>query len=325
MKILVTGATGFLGHHLTKRLVKDGFNVRIFKEKSAPMDLLEGLKLEVVEGDIRDFEAVKRAVKECEVVFHLAGLISYWDRLNSLQYQINVDGTRNIVLACLKEGVSRLIHTSSTVAVGIEPGGKLANEETSFNLWDLGVSYCNTKYLGEREVYKGIDKGLDAVIICPASMYGPGDIRRIKEDPIYPRGIFSLFYIKGGLATVDVEDVVEGEILAWKKGKSGQRYLLVGENLSFFEIRKTISEVLGKRPPRIRLPYPIFLTIAHISNWLSFLTKRKPKITPARARFNKIYFYFSAKKAKKELGIKFRPFRESIERAVDWYKKHGYL
>lgn len=325
MKILVTGATGFLGHHLTIRLVKAGFKVRILKEKNASSDLIKGLKLEITEGDIRDFKTVKKAVRGCDIVFHLAAIISYWNKLNPLLYEVNVTGAENIVEACLEEKVKRLIHVSSTVAIGNKPGKKLANEETIYNLWDLNISYCDTKYLGEMRVKKGIDKGLDAVIVCPGSMYGPGDIRRIIEDPIFSKGFSTLFYIKGGLGVVDVEDVVEGLILAWKKGKSGQRYILVSENLTFSEIRKTIAEILGREPPKICLPYPFFLALGYISSWLAYLTGKKPKITPAMARFNKIHFYFSAEKAKKELGIKFRPFKESIEKAVKWYKERGFL
>ena len=325
MKILVTGATGFLGHHLTKRLIRDGYEVRILKEKNTSSDLIGDLKLEIIEGDIRDLETVKKAVSGCDIVFHLAGLISYWNGLDSLLYEINVIGTENIVETCLEEKVERLIHVSSTAAVGNEPEKKLADEETVYNLWDLKINYCDTKYLGEIRVKKGIEKGLDAVIVCPGSMYGSGDIRRVKEDPIFSKGFSTLFYIKGGLGVVDVEDVVEGLILAWKRGKTGQRYILVSENLTFFEIRKTIAEVLGKKPPKICLPYPFFLTFAYFSNWLASLTGKKPKITPAMARFNKIYFYFSAEKAKKESGIRFRPFEESIERAVKWYKENGYL
>lgn len=324
MKILVTGATGFLGHHLTRRLIKDGYEVRILKEKSASMELLKGLKPEVVEGDIRDLEAVKKAVSDCEVVFHLVGLVSYWSKLNTLQFEINVIGTKNIVQACLEEKVKRLIYTSSTAAIGFEPE-KLANEETKYNLQNLRINYCDTKYLAETEVQKGAAKGLDAVIVCPGSMYGTGDLRRIREDPIIPRGFFSLFYIKGGLGVVDVEDVVEGEILAWKKGKKGERYILVSENLSFYEIRKTIAQILGKKPPTICLPYSVFLVLTYISNWISYFTEKKPKFTPEIARFNKIYFYFSSEKAKKELGIEFRPFRKSVERAVNWYKEKGYI
>ena len=324
MKILVTGATGFLGHHLVKRLVTEGYDVRVMKEKDASMELLKGLKIEVFEGDIRDFEAVKKAVSGCEVVFHLAGLISYWGRQDTLQFEINVKGTENIVKACLEEKVQRLIYTSSTAAIGFE-AGKLANEETKFNLGTLGIAYCDTKYLTEKEVQKAVKEGLDAVIVCPGSMYGPGDIRRIKEDPVFPKGIFSLFYVDGGLGVVDVEDVVEGEVLAWKKGRKGERYILVGENLSFFEIRKTVAEILGKNPPKIKMPALLFSVLSHILNWISYLTEKRPKFTPENARLNKIFLYYSNEKAKKELGMKFRPFKESAERMIKWYKENNYL
>ncbi len=324
MKILVTGATGFLGHHLVKRLINDGYNVRILKEKDASLELLKGLNIEVLEGDVRDFESVKKAVSGCEVVFHLAGLISYWGKQDSLQFEINVNGTENIVKACLEEKVKRLIYTSSTAAVGFDPHG-LANEKTEFNLGNLGIAYCDTKYLAEKEVQKGVKEGLDAVIVCPGSMYGSGDIRRMKEDPVFPKGFFSMFYVEGGLGVVDVEDVVEGEILAWEKGKRGERYILVGENLSFYEIRKTIAEIMGEKPPTILLPSPIFLALSYILNWIFYLTEEKPKFTPENARLNNIRLYFSNEKAKKELGLEFRPFKESVKKMIDWYKEKGYL
>jgi dihydroflavonol-4-reductase len=324
MKILVTGATGFLGHHLVKRLIDEGNEVRILKEKDVSLDLLKGLKIEVFEGDIRDFESVKKAVSGCEIVFHLAGLISYWSRQNNLQFEINVNGTKNVVKSCLEAKVKRLIYTSSTTAVGFNPGG-LADEKTEFNLGSFGIAYCDTKYLAEKEVQKGVKAGLDAVIVCPGSMYGPGDIRRIREDPVFPKGLSSLFYIKGGLGVVDVEDVVEGEILAWRKGKRGERYILVGENLSFYDIRKTIAEISGENPPKIVLPHLVFLSISYILNLISFLTEKRPKFTPENARLNKTYLYFSSEKAKNELGISFRPFKESVKRMIEWYKENGYL
>jgi len=133
MKILVTGATGFLGHHLTRRLTKEGLKVRILKEKTASLDLLEDLELDIIEGDIRDSKIVKKAVKGCNIVFHLAGIVSYWNKLNHLQYEVNVIGTENVVEACLEEKIKRLIHVSSTVAVGNKQGKKLSDEKTIYN------------------------------------------------------------------------------------------------------------------------------------------------------------------------------------------------
>ena len=325
MKILVTGATGFLGHHLVRRLLKEGCKVRILKEKAAQVDLLRGVEVETIIGDITDLESVKRAVKDCEVVFHLAGIISYWNKLNQRQYAINVKGTQNVVKACIEYKIRRLIHVSSDVTIGVGEG-RLANEETLYNLFPLKINYCDTKFLGEVEVYKGIAKNLDAVILCPASMYGQGDIRKIKTDMTFDfKFPMNLFYPKGGIAVVDVRDVVEGLMRAWKIGKKGERYLLVGENITFHEMRKTIAKEMGRKPPFIPIPGWLFTLLAYLFLGISKITKKRPKLTPEMARFNKINFYFSNEKAKKELGLRFRPFRESIKEAIKWYKDNGYL
>lgn len=326
MKILVTGATGFLGHHLIQRLKRNGYEIRIFKEKSASMDLLKTEKVEIATGDIRNQKEVEKAVKGCNIVFHLAGLISYWKKLNALQYEINVEGTRNIVKACLENNVEKLIYVSSTVTIGVEDNEKLANENTSYNLSPLKIGYCDTKFLAEKEIYKGANKGLNAVILCPGSMYGEGDKRKIKTDLTFSfKFPMNFFYINGGLAVVDVKDVVEGLIKAWEKGRKGERYILAGENLSFYEIRKIIAKALDKNPPSICLPNWLLLLLSYIFVGISKITGKKPKLTPEIVKFNKIYFYFSNKKAKEELGITFKPFKESIKRAVNWYKKRGYI
>lgn len=326
MKILVTGATGFLGRHLVRRLIKEGYKVRILKEKSDSLNSLKGVKTEVFIGDIRNFSEVKKAVNGCEVVFHLVGIIAYWNRLNQLQYDINVVGVRNLVKACLEYKVQRLIHVSSNVTIGTREDGELADEKNLYNLWNLDINYCNTKFLGEAEVYKGISRGLDAVIICPASMYGEGDIRKFKTDMTFNFNFpINLLYPGGGIAVVDVEDVAQGLIKAWQKGRKGEKYLLIGENLSFYDIRKTIAEELGKRPPFIRIPNWGFTLLAYIFLWISRITNKRPKLTPEMARFNKIKFYFSNKKAKRELGLTFRPFKESIKKAIRWYKDNKYL
>lgn len=320
MKILVTGATGFLGHHLIKKLLKEGHSVRIFKENGADSDF----KGETIIGDVRNPEEVNKAVKSCEIVFHLVGMVSYWSKLNPLQYDINVKGTRNIVNACLANKVAKLIYVSSTVAIGTAEG--LADEQTPYNLSPLKIGYCDTKFLAEKEINTGKDKGLNTVIVCPGSMYGEGDIRKIKSDLTFDfKFPFSLLYISGGLGVVDVEDVAEGLIQAWKKETKGGRYILVGENLSFYQIRKTIAQALNKKPPFICLPNWLLFLLSYLFLTVSFFTGKKPKLTPEMVKFNKINFYFSNKKAQRELGIEFKPFKESAARAVKWYQDNGYL
>ena len=326
MKILVTGATGFLGHHLVKKLKKGGYQIKILKEKSASTKLLDRdiKKIEIVEGDIRNQEDVESAVNGCDVVFHLVGMISYWNKLNNLQKEINVEGTKNVVNACLKYN-AKLIYASSNTTIGVEKE-KLADENTIYNLFPLKINYCDTKFLAEVEVYKGIAKGLEAIIICPASMYGEGDTRKIKTDMTFDFEFpLNLFYPSGGISVVDVEDVAEGMIKAWHKEKNGERYIFVGENLSFYQIRKTIAKELGKKPPFLRIPAQLFSILSYVFLGISKITGKKPKLTPEIASFNKIKFHFSNKKAKKELKIEFTTFKESIKKAIAWYKENGYL
>lgn len=325
MKILVTGGTGFLGYHLIKRLKEEGCKIRVLKEKNPAVYLFPAAEVEVFEGDIRNFDEAEKAVQGCDIVFHLVGLISYYKKLNGLQYDINVKGTRNIVMACLKHKVQRLIHISSDVTAGVKEGD-LADEKNLYNLFPYRINYCDTKFLGEVEVLKGALKGLDAVIVCPASMYGEGDVRKIRTDMTFDfRFPMNLFYIDGGIAVVDVLDVAEGLIKAWKTGKKGERYILSGENLSFYKIRKIIAKELGKETPSIKIPNWVLLFLSYIFLFIAEVLGTKPKLTPEMTRFNRLKLYYSNEKAKKELGLSFRPFKESIKRAVKWYKVNRYF
>jgi len=308
MKILITGASGFVGSHLVKELKKQGYN-----------DINE------FSGDIRNPEEVKKDVQGCDVVFNLAGVISYWSEMNKLAYEVNVLGAKNMVEACLEYGVKKLIHISSDVTVGIKKNG-LGDETIPYSLGGLKVNYCDTKHLGEEEILKGIAKGLDAVIVCPASVYGAGDARKIQTDMTFNfKFPIGLLYPDNGIAVVDVNNVVNGIIKAWQAGRKGERYQLVGENLSFCEIRKIIAEEIGLKPPFIKIPNWAFTFLAYVFLGFSKIIGKKPKLTPEMARINRANLFYSNKKAKEELGLTFKPFKESIKDSVKWYKENGYL
>lgn len=326
MKLLITGGTGFLGHHLIKKLFEQGYNdIRVLKTKDDDASFLKEFNIQYFNGDIRNIDDVNNAIKGCDIVFHLVGMISYWDKMNKIQYDINVLGTRNVVNACLENRIERLIYVSSNASVGNVVDG-LANEETEYNLAKLKVNYCDTKHLAELEIANGVKKGLNAVIICPASMYGDGDIRRIHSDLMFKFNFpFNRIIIPGGLAVVDVNDVAESLIKAWQIGKSGERYLIVGENLTFKRIREIIASELKKPAPDIILPVWFLKILANIFVFISNITGKKPKLTPTMINFFTLNFWFDNSKSIKELKIKYTPFRESISKAVKWYKEHGYL
>lgn len=285
-----------------------------------------------------------RAVEGCDYVFHVAASVSYWDKLNAQQFDINVNGTKNVVEACLAHKVKRLIHTSSIVAIGanlnlgsgfpnslFESNGKkanygsltpLADEDAEYNLAPLGINYCDTKKLAEDEVRAGVAKGLDAVIVNPGAVFGPGDTRRYRGQLYGGRVWVHKFYVGGGIATVDVDDVVDGHIRAWRHGKKGERYILANENLTFKEICNAIAQRMGWPTPSFKIPTWLVYGLAYLAALVSRLTGKEPFATIPMAKFTRLNLFYSNKKAREELGVVFRPFSETNDRTIEWYREH---
>jgi dihydroflavonol-4-reductase len=321
MRILVTGATGFIGARLLARLAVECDQLRILRRAASDTEPIKNIKYEEVVGDITNAGDVMCAVEGCDYVFHAAASVSYWDKLRTQQYDINVNGTKNVVAACLAHKVKRLIYTSSIVAIGMNKAG-LADETTEYNLTPFNISYCDTKMLAEQEVQKGVAKGLDAVILNPGAVFGPGDTRRYRGQLYGGRVWTHKFYVGGGIATVDVDDVVDGHIRAWRHGKKGERYILANENLTFKEISSVIAKKMGWPVPGIRLPTWFIYGLAYLALFISKLTGAKPFATVPMAKFTRLNLFYSNKKAREELGVVFRPFAETNERAIEWYRDH---
>ncbi|MBI1909649.1 MAG: SDR family oxidoreductase [Deltaproteobacteria bacterium] len=326
MKILVTGGTGFLGAHVVRLLLEEGHRVKVLLRKSSPRRLLEGMKVEEFIGDVTDRKSVFEAVRGMEIVFHVAGYISFWRGEKEIQTQVNVEGTRNIVEASLENGVGRLIHTSSIAALGRVPDGALGDETLPFDWWPYRINYNNSKYLAEKEVEKGVAQGLSAVVVNPATIFGPGEIHAHSG-----RLILSIkkgrvpFYVPGGCCTCDVRDVARGHLLAWKKGKVGERYILGGENFTWKEIMTVVADLVGARPPSFQLPTPLYKGMARLLEGIALFTKKRPSITTETAHYLGHCFYFSSEKAIRELGYTITPFRKTIEEAYRWFLENGYL
>lgn len=315
MRILVTGATGFVGSHLTRRLAAEGHAVRILRRDRSRLEALGDCPFEEMIGDITDATAVDRAVAGCDVVIHSAALIQYWVRRDAEQSAINVEGTRHVVHAALQHRVQRLIHVSSIAAIGYDPSGGLADETTPYNLGPFRNNYCNTKYAAELVVREGVRQGLDAVIVNPGTIYGPGDRRRLG----YIRGLMSPVTTHGGTAVVDVEDVVEGILRAWRHGRTGERYIFIAENISFREIGRQLARLCNRHGPRVAVPTVILHLVAAVSDRWARCTRRPPRLTPSMARMANLQIYFSNAKACRELGLTFRPFADTAARTMAWY------
>jgi dihydroflavonol-4-reductase len=324
--ILITGGTGFIGSNLAAELLQQGCNVRILRRPSSNLSNVAGLQVEHRIGDVRDPESLRSAMKGCDTVFHTAAMVSFWKPVRQIQYEINVRGTHNVVEACLNEHVERLVHTSSIAAIGHPPDGKVADESTPFNWQRVDSGYKNSKHMAESEILKGVAGGLDAVIVNPAVVIGPGDvhfnggklIRSVKKHQ-------ALFYIKGGMNVVFVTDVVAGHIGAAIKGKKGERYILGGENLTHKQAFQITAEVVGGIVPRIRMPIPLLKFAGIFFDVAGLLMNKEPLVTSELFSGAGVYNWYSSAKAQHELGYTITPFRDAVEKTYRWYSTNHLL
>lgn len=326
MRVLVTGGTGFVGSNLARTLLEEGNEVRILRREHSDLRALGSIEVEHAVGDVRDYEAVRQAVRGCDIVYHTAAMVSYWKRQRQVMFDININGTRNVVRACLESGVQKLIHTSSIAAIGYRADGSPADEETPFN-WDkYDIGYRISKYKSEQIVLEGVKNGLFAVIVNPSVIIGPGDIHfhggQIIRD-VRKKRIF--YYVEGGANIVYVADVVRGHLAAATRGRNGERYLLCGENLTHRAILTVVAEVVGGIRPHIRLPHPFVRLLAFTSEGIGNLTNRKPWITRELAASMPLYSWFASTKATRELNYVATPFREAVALTYQWYRANGLL
>ena len=315
MKVLITGATGFLGAHLCRRMVDDGHTVRVLVRPTSSCAALDGLPVERVLGDVTNFHSMKGAVCNQECVIHAAASLTGDEALHQ---KINVEGTRYVARACRNEGIKRLVHVSSVAAIGIpDDPSRPADENFRFNLNDSGLSYHLSKRRAEEEVMAEVEKGLDAVIVNPASIKGPhgrhyfgAEISRtVRRTRVVP-------YFTGGICVVHVEDVVNGINAALARGVIGERYILGGENLSFKDIGKKTASALNLRRRFIPLPSLITGVAASVLDPLSRLRGRQPWITYTTHYCACRYQFFDSGKARRNLGYAPRDFEAILEECL---------
>jgi dihydroflavonol-4-reductase len=327
MAILVTGGTGFLGSHITRKLVQRGERVRILLRKTSRTSNINGIDAEMAYGDVLDIDSIKEALKGCETLYHVAGFVSSKKADYKKMEDINVRGTVNVLSAALKAGVKRAVYTSSVAAIGVDPDGGIANEDTPFTLEHMGIQYVNTKYRAEIEASKFYERGLPLVIVNPSMVIGSGDIYLSSAGFIlwFCRRKFP-GYIEGGGNFVDVEDVAEGHILAAEKGKIGERYILGNKNLSLKELFGLLEKITGIPSPKVKIPYSLALATGFIAERIfrvtspSFVSFDVDSVKLIRLKWD-----FDSFKAVQELGFSQTPIEETLEKTVRWFKDNGYL
>ncbi|MBC7543234.1 MAG: SDR family oxidoreductase [Candidatus Sericytochromatia bacterium] len=321
-KVLVTGATGFVGGHLTRRLVALGADVRILRRETAQTAHLDGLSLETHVGDLRDGDAVRRAVADCELVFHMAAVISLWSGDRDKMIAVNVEGTDHVVQACLDADVGRLIHTSSVATIGIPPFSERADETQVYSWDDHDFGYMSTKYAAERSVLATADE-LDVVVVNPSGIFGPGSLGALGPLLRLLKRGWLPFYPYGGCNFVDVLDVVEGHLLAAARGRRGERYILGGDNLSWREFSQLIRIYYGQKKA-LPIGETTMRTMARLAGLVSRLQGRKPVLTSEMVTLANLDLYYDCSKASAELGFQARPLAERLYETLAWYEEHGF-
>jgi dihydroflavonol-4-reductase len=328
MTTLVTGASGFLGSAVLRALLERGEPVRALVRPRSNRQNLDGLPVEIALGDLTDRQSLADAVRGCQAVFHVAADYRLWAADPAELYRTNVDGTRTLLEAAGEAGVARILYTSSVATLGSRPDGEPADERTPAKLDHMIGHYKRSKYLAEQAVRELAGRGLPVVILNPSAPIGPRDIRPTPTGRMVleaARGHFPA-YVDTGLNVVHVDDAAEGHLLAFERGRIGQRYVLGGENLPLGEILGTIAQLVGRRAPRLRLPPGLLLPLAHLAETAARLRGgREPLLTTDGLRMARKRMYFSSALAERELGFRARPALEALRDALDWYRRHGYL
>jgi len=327
MKALVTGATGFVGAAIARALAAAGWQVRVLARSGSNRGNLLGLSVEVFEGDLADAASLELALRGCAGLFHAAADYRLGARDPEQLYRTNVEGTRNILNAARAAGVGRIVYTSSVATIGIPRDGSPGDERTPAALGDMIGHYKRSKYLAEEAAREAARTGLPVVIVNPSTPVGPGDIKPTPTGQLILDAASGRMpaYVDTGLNIVHVDDVAAGHLLAYERGKTGERYILGGEDMTLKKILAQIAQLVGRKPPRIRLPYAAVLPVAYLAESIAAISGRSGRVTVEGVRMSRKRMFFSSSKAISELGYRARPPREAFEDAVHWFRERGLL
>lgn len=329
--VVVTGATGHIGGVLVRTLLARGERVRVIIPPGECAGPLETMNVERVIGDVRQPDSLRRAFEGAGVVYHLAAVISVAPGARKLVWQVNVEGVRNVVAACLAAGVTRLVHTSSIEALVPPTGSVVLDESVPFSPEVVPTAYGRSKAHGTLAVLDGIRRGLEAVIVCPTGVIGPHGQRAVYRTSPMGRLIRDvsrgkpIAYIDGAFDFVDVRDVADGIIAACDHGRAGECYILSGQMLSLIELIQLIQKTAGVKAPLLKVPMGLAQAWAGVGPLFSMVTRKTPRLTPDTIRIVRQGHPVSHEKASRELGYSPRPLDVTIRDTVNWLRNHEAL
>jgi dihydroflavonol-4-reductase len=327
MKAFVTGATGFLGSHVARVLAEQGAELRLLVRATSNLKNLEGLKAETATGDLRDSASLGKAMEGCEVVFHVAADYRLWVRDPAEMYRSNVEGTRAILGAARQNAVHCVIYTSSVATMGFTGNGHPADEDSPVSLADMIGHYKRSKFMAEQVALEAGRGGMRVVTVNPTTPVGEQDIKPTPTGRIVVDFLKRKFpaYVETGLNLVDVHECALGHIAALEKGKSGERYILGGQNLTLKQILDKLGVIAGLPSPTVKLPYFVAYAAGAVDETVSGrLLGREPRATVETVRMGKKKMWASSDKAERELGWKTIPADGALRRAVEWFRANGY-
>ncbi len=328
MKVLVTGATGFIGGNLARELCARGYEVRALVRPGSSLLTIKDTSVERVEGDILDRESVRRAASGCRAVFHCAAAYTFWSPRPLEVRRANVEGTVNVLQCAAAAGAERIVYTSTVSTIGMPKDGGLGDEDTELAPHTLHGHYKQSKFEAEQEAMRLAAEGIPVVVVNPTAPVGPWDVKPTPTGKIvldFMRGRIPA-YLATGLNLVDVGDVSAGHILALERGQIGQRYILGNRNVTLKEMFGMLSRITGRAAPRVRLPYWLVVGAGYAEQAVSGgLLGRQPAIPVEGVLASRKPAWVSSQRAVHELGLPQSPVESALEQAAGWFAAHGYL
>ncbi|MGA7857335.1 MAG: hopanoid-associated sugar epimerase [Terracidiphilus sp.] len=327
MRIFLTGATGFVGHHVALALAAEGADLRMLVRKTSNLANLEGIRGETVVGDLAEPAGLKSALGDCEAVLHVAADYRLWIPDPKSMYRANVDGTRDLLRLAREAGVKRFVYTSSVATMHFRTDGIVINEDTPVKLADMVGHYKRSKFMAEQQAIAAAKDGQQVIILNPTTPIGPNDAKPTPTGRIFVDFLNRKFpaYVDTGLNLVDVTEVARTHVAALTKGQPGHRYILGGENLTLKQILDKMSAITGIPSPTAKIPFAVAATYAFFEEWITGRIRGKePRATLEEVRMGRKKMFASSAHAQQELDFRIVPVYPAMRAAIEWFRAHGY-